>query len=95
MLRIVATARSWPPIIAASGRQATPQPCGAKGGLPPLHVACKANLAGNPSHSRHTPWGENPRVCPSVGWLGGAWNPCPEGAIPFCQLCPSAQLPVT
>lgn len=74
---------------------ATPQPCGAKGGLPPLHVACKANLAGNPSHSRHTPWGENPHVCPSMGWLGGAWNPCPEGAIPCCQLCPPAQLPVT
>lgn len=85
MPRIAATARSRPPIVAASGRRAMPQPWEAKRGLSPLHVACKES----PFQLPHTP-GRKP-VCLSLCEPAGGSQPLFWGSVPHF---PADQLPV-
>lgn len=91
MPRMVATARSRPPIIVASGRRATPQPCEAKRGLSPLRVACKET----PFQLPHTP-GRKP-VCLSLCEPAGGSQPLFWGSYPTASTfrqtsCPCSEL---
>lgn len=77
MPRMVATARSRPPIIVASGRRATPQPCEAKRGLSPLRVACKETPFKLPHTSGRKP------VCLSLCEPAGGLQPLFWGSQPL------------